>query len=88
MFRILTKIHLQGTYYTPPLSSMFSNKNISRSTRSLKIQYHSPVPGILLLRPSERAFLSNSGWQNRKERPNRTTKNGDMTKTATRSLSE
>ncbi len=31
---------------------------------------------------SEMAFLSNSMWQNRKERPNRSTNNEDMTETA------
>ena len=30
------------------------------------------------MKPSEMAFLSNSRWQNSKERPNRSTNNGHM----------
>ena len=34
------------------------------------------------MKPSEMASLSNSKWQNRKERPNRFTIIGDMSETA------
>ncbi len=34
--------------------------------------------GFLLLQPSEMASLSNSWWQNFKERPNGSTNNGDV----------
>ncbi len=36
------------------------------------------------MKPSEMASLSNPRWKNRKERPNRTTNNGDMAVTAKR----
>ncbi len=40
------------------------------------------------MKPSEMAFLSNSGWQNRKERSNRSTNNGYMDEKAERSVSK
>ena len=40
------------------------------------------------IKPSEMAFLSNSRWQNRKERPNRSTNNGDMDEKAKRLVKE
>ena len=36
------------------------------------------------MKPSEMASSSNSKWQNRKERTNRSTNNGDMTEIAIR----
>ncbi len=46
-----------------------------------KITYEFKTPtNTPLLQPSEMAFLSNSRWQNRIERPNRYTNNGEMTR--------
>ncbi len=47
-----------------------------------------PIPGLSLLHPSESYFLSNYRWKNRKERQNRSTKNGDMSERANRAVSE
>ena len=52
------------------------------SLKSFKIQNPPPIPGLSLLHPSEMAFFAKSKWQNRKERPNRSTNNGDMDKIA------
>ena len=38
------------------------------------------------MKPSEKAFLLNSRGQNKKQRPNRSTKNGDMAERAKRPL--
>ena len=40
------------------------------------------------MKPSEVASLLNSRWQIRKERPNRSTNNGDMAKTDKRPVEE
>ncbi len=37
------------------------------------------------MKPLEMAFSSNSWWQNREERPKRSTNNGDMAERAKRS---
>ncbi len=54
------------------------------SLKWLKIQL---IEGIFTP-TSEMASLLNSGWQNRKERPNRSTHSVDMVKRATRPVSE
>ncbi len=48
------------------------------SLKSLKIQKPSPIPAISLLQPSEMDSLSNSRWQNCKDRPSQSTNNGYM----------
>ncbi len=48
------------------------------SLKSLKIQ----IPPPAILQPSKMTFLSNSRWQNRKERPHRSKNNGDMVEKA------
>ena len=53
--------------------------NKTRSTGPQKLTFS-------LLQPSEMALLSNSRWQNRKERPNRSTNNGDIGENAKHSV--
>ncbi len=48
------------------------------SLKSLNIQNPHRNRAFLLLQPTEMASLSNSGWQNRKERQNRSSINGDI----------
>ncbi len=58
------------------------------SLKSLKIQNSPPIPGFSLLWSSEMAFISNFRWQNRKERSNRSTNNGDIDTIAKRIVGE
>ncbi len=53
--------------------------------KKVKNQKKTFLPGIFT---SEMASLSNSSWQNHKERPNRSTNNGDMDKKAKRHVDE
>ena len=52
--------------------------------KSLKIKTLPPI----LLQPSDMASLSNSRWQNHKERQKQSTNNGDMVGKAKRDVSE
>ncbi len=62
---------------------------ISSKTRyTLKIQNPHQYRAFSLMQPSELAYLLNHrSWQNRQERLNRFTNNGDMTETANVTLS-
>ena len=60
---------------------MFAKKNLDHSGSALenhlKFKTRNRYRAFSLLKPSEMAFLTNSRWQNRKERSNRPTSNGD-----------
>ena len=58
------------------------------SPKSFKIQNLPKNMEMCHKKNSEMSFSSNSRWQNSKERPNRTTNNGDMAETAKRPMSE
>ena len=55
--------------------SIKTDHTSSALKKSLKIP---SIPGFSLLQTTEMASLLNSRWQNRKERSNRSTNNGDM----------
>ena len=62
---------------------LIANKSI---TFLLKFKTPHQYRAFSLLQPSEMASVSNFGWQNRKERPNRFTNNGDRVEKAIRSV--
>ena len=61
---------------------MFAKKNLDHSGSALenhlKFKTRNRYRAFSLLKPSEMASLSKPTWQNRKERPNASTNNGDM----------
>ena len=57
------------------------------SLKSLKFKI-SPKTRKCAIKPSEMAFPSNYRWRNSEERPDRTTNNGYMDKTARRPVRE
>ena len=60
---------------------MFTRTTEAQLSKSLKILNLRPYQAFSLLQPSKMTSLSNSRWQNRKERhPNQSTKHGDEAK--------